>query len=461
MTAISTDEGPKAVKQVSLLFSCAFLLAVPFAVLHTGETDVLGDWMRILTSPCPLITDYFMLGSLPSAFLNAGVCGIVCTAFFYGTDHGQLKGSNLAGYFLVVAHCFYGLNFLNMWPPVLGIFLYCLWSKQKFSDFLDVAMFSTAFGPFVSELIFRFPLQVRVYADIGGYAFNLTGVVVSLLLGVFLGVSIPAILPGSKDLHKGFDLYNAGLAFGFIGLFLYAFLFKTFGYENAYPVERYNPTYLSFSQDYFLFCNCFYAVVFSICLIYGFMINKRSFKGYGKMLSCSGLETDFLRSFKSSLTWINIGVYGLCMTIHFDALILFTDGAGWTGPTCGIILAAITFSASGQHPMNVWPILVGYSALYLFESLICSVLGRSMVWTLSSQSYMNGAAFATGLCPFAGYFGPFSGILVGFVNAVLCTATSQIHGGFVLYNGGFTAGLTAIMVSPVLLRYRKSKKQGL
>ncbi len=458
MSTIQTTEGSRAVKQISLLFSCAFLLAVPLAVLHTGETEVLKDWLRILTSPCPLITDYFMLGSLPSAFLNAGVCGLVCSAFFHACDHGQLKGSNWAGFFLVVAHCFYGLNFLNMWPPFLGILLYCLCTGQKFSEYLDVAMFSTAFGPFVSELIFRHPLQISLHFELCGYIFNMTGVVLSLILGVFLGFSIPAILPGSKDLHKGFDLYNAGLAFGFIGLFLYAFLFKTFGYENAYPVLRHNETYLTFGQDYFLFCNCFYLVVFSICLVYGFLINGKSFEGYGKMLSCPGLETDFLQSFKSSLSWINIGVYGLCITLYFDAVILLTYGAGWTGPTCGIILAAVTFSASGQHPKNVWPILMGYVVLYLVECLICLCLGRPMIWTLSTQSYINGAAFATGLCPFSGFFGPVSGVLVGMINAVLCTATSQIHGGFVLYNGGFTAGLTAIMVTPVLLRYRKGRK---
>ena len=73
-----------------------------------------------------------------------------------------------------------------------------------------------------------------------------------------------------------------------------------------------------------------------------------------------------------------------------------------------------------------------------------------MSWTLSTQPYINGLAFATGLCPFAGKYGVKIGILAGFISAVVCTITSDMHGGLVLYNGGFNAGLTALVLLPVL-----------
>ena len=41
-------------------------------------------------------------------------------------------------------------------------------------------------------------------------------------------------------------------------------------------------------------------------------------------------------------------------------------------------------------------------------------------------------------------------MLAGFLSAVICTSTSAMHGGLVLYNGGFTAGLTALVLLPVL-----------
>jgi hypothetical protein len=81
-----------------------------------------------------------------------------------------------------------------------------------------------------------------------------------------------------------------------------------------------------------------------------------------------------------------------------------------------------------------------------------------MTWTLSTQAYINGLAFATGLCPFAGKYGVRIGILAGFVSAIICTSTAAMHGGFVLYNGGFTAGLTALVLLPILDFYNVTPK---
>ena len=74
---------------------------------------------------------------------------------------------------------------------------------------------------------------------------------------------------------------------------------------------------------------------------------------------------------------------------------------------------------------------------------ICAVSGLDIPWTLSTQAYINGLAFATGLCPIAGKYGWKWGVVAGLVSAIICTSTAAMHGGFVLYNGGFNAGLTA------------------
>ena len=46
------------------------------------------------------------------------------------------------------------------------------------------------------------------------------------------------------------------------------------------------------------------------------------------------------------------------------------------------------------------------------------------------------------------------GMLAGFLSAVICTSTLAMHGGFVLYNGGLTAGLTALVLIPILDFYK-------
>ena len=40
------------------------------------------------------------------------------------------------------------------------------------------------------------------------------------------------------------------------------------------------------------------------------------------------------------------------------------------------------------------------------------------------------------------------------MSAIICQSTAGMHGGFVLYNGGFTAGLTALVLLPILDFYK-------
>lgn len=445
--------GSLAIKRVALSFSLCFLAACPLAALYTGEWgQVLPGFARILFSPCPLVTDYYRLGSLASAFLNAGLCGLACAALMYFTGH-DCTGSFWAGYFLVIAHCFYGLNFINMWPPILGILLYCRWAKISFGDNLDIAMFSTAFGPFISELLFRYPLEERWILRFGWVQLNLAGVVFALLLGVFLGFAIPAVLPATHLLHRGYNLYNGGLAFGILGMLIYAFLYRTMGIVPPAPAAPENAVYDAHGGSYLLFANLFFAVVFLAFWGIGWKYNGRSFAGYKKLLSDTGYRTDFLQKYTAPCVLINLGLYGFLMLFYFDAVVLLTDGAGFTGPTCGVIIAAMTFAATGQHPKNVWPILAGYVSLSVLVWGIFLLLGKPLPWTLSTQGYINGVAFATGLCPFAGCYGPVVGVIAGAICAAMCTTTGLMHGGFVLYNGGLTAGITAIILTALLDHY--------
>ena len=130
------------------------------------------------------------------------------------------------------------------------------------------------------------------------------------------------------------------------------------------------------------------------------------------------------------------------------------QGVGFTGPTVGVTFAALTFSADGQHPKNVAPIALGYTALFALVCGLCLITGADIPWTLSTQAYINGLAFATGLCPIAGSYGFKYGVIAGLVSAIICTSTAAMHGGFVLYNGGFNAGLTAIILIPILDFYK-------
>ena len=445
------------IKAICFNYSICFFVASFAATVYLNLWGhVWKDFLKLMVLPGPLVTDYFMLGNIASAFLNAGVCGMTFTLLMIVLKT-ECRPSYLAGYFLVVAHCFYGLNFLNMWPPVLGILLFTKIFKIGFRHNLDMAMFSTAFGPFISEMLFRY--HVWDYYIAYEVQVSVLGFIYVIIFSIFLGFAIPAMLPGALKLHKGFNLYNGGLAFGLLGLFIYAFMYKTMGIEPPHATPTPNVVYASHTNSYQIFSTWFFVIVFALFILWGWYLNGKSFNGYKELLKSTGHTADFFAEYGAAKVIMNIGFYGFLVFTYFLLVISFTDGAGFTGPTVGVILAALTFSSQGQHPANVWPIFVGYMVLSLFVTIMCSISGLDIPWTLSTQGYINGAAFATGLCPIAGRYGRRYGVIAGILAAILCTSTSSMHGGLMLYNGGLTTGITALIMVPCLEYYWRDKKK--
>lgn len=435
---------------IALGFSVSFLISSLVAAIYTGELgSILHGWYLIMTSPSPLVTDYLEIGGLPSAMLNAGACGMVCWLFMVGLK-GDSRPSTLAGYFLVVAHCFYGLNFLTMWPCFLAPFLYLRLKKLNFKNNLHVCMFTTSFGPFIGELLFRYTQDTFVF---GHPTLTVSGVLLTIAFSIMLGFIVPAILPGAHAWHKGYNLYNGGLAFGVFGFFLFNLFYNTMGIDPSSKLTRFNPVYEQFGHSFQLYANCFFLLVFITCILTGFFLNGKSFHGYEELTRDTGHQSDFASQYGMPLCLINIGTVGIFFLFYLDIIMVYTEGAGFTGATIGVILAALTFTCMGQHPKNIWPILAGYQLLYLFTLTICYLNGREISWTITTQGYINGVAFATGLCPISGRYGRRAGIAAGFMCASMCTATSSLHGGLVLYNGGFTAGITALILLPILEHY--------
>lgn len=445
------------IKAICFNFSVCFFIASFAATIYLNLWGhVWKDFIKLLVQPGPLVTDYFMLGNIASAFLNAGICGMTFTLLIIFLKV-ECRPSYLAGYFLVVAHCFYGLNFLNMWPPVLGILLFTKVFRIGFRHNLDMAMFSTAFGPFISEMLFRY--HVWNYYIAYQVQVSILGFIYVIIFSIFLGFAIPAMLPGALKLHKGFNLYNGGLAFGLLGLFIYAFMYKTMGIEPPHATPTPNVIYASHTNSYQIFSTWFFVIVFALFILWGWYLNGKSFKGYKELLKSTGHTADFFSEYGAPKVILNIGFYGFVVFTYFLLVISFTDGAGFTGPTVGVILAAMTFSSQGQHPANVWPIFLGYVVLSLFVTLMCAISGVDLPWTLSTQGYLNGAAFATGLCPIAGRYGKRYGVIAGILAAIICTSTSSMHGGLMLYNGGLTTGITALIMVPCLEYYWRDKKR--
>jgi hypothetical protein len=417
---------------------------------------------KIITSPSKLVTDYFALGGLGSTFFNAAVCGLAANALIY-VSRVKAKATTLAGYMLVIAHGFYGLNFLNMWPTVFGVILFCIVRKKRFKEYVHVALFSTALGPFISDFIFRYTINDEFVAT--NPRATVLGVIIAVLFGLATGFVVPALLPGTTKMHRGFNMFKAGLAIGILGIFVYSFLYSSLGIDAPEPLIIENEAYYALKYAYRGFMNVFFVILFTSAIVIGFIINRYSFRGFKELFKSVSYGVDFVDKFGMSVCLINFGIYGFCILAYLNTVIILPEffdilpqGVGFTGPTVGVIFAALTFSADGQQPRTVAPIVVGYAVLFFVVCGICALLNMDIPWTLSTQAYINGLAFATGLCAFSGKYGKLVGIIAGFLSAVICTSTANMHGGFVLYNGGFTAGLTALVLLPILDFYKIKPK---
>ena len=450
-----TKRNGRIIYFYTLFWSLALLACVPIACIHSGEgINVFYDFYLILISPSNLITDYFNIGGLGSTFLNAALCGLACNLIVI-CSRAKAQARILAGYFLIIAHCFYGLNLLNMWPTFIGVYVYCKVSRQKFSENVHIAMFSTALAPFVSEFLFRYTVSEFVF---GKPQLSAAGIILALVFGIASGFAVPALLPGTTKMHRGFNLYKAGLAIGIFGMLVFALMYQTFGIEVPEAVVRDNLIYNENGGDYALFVNVFFAFMFSASIIIGFLFNEKSFHSCRNLLKSTGHNVDFVENYGAAPSIINVGVVGLFIMLYFNIIFLLPMGLQFTGPTAGVIIAAVTFCASGQTPRNVWPIGLGYVLLSLIASGIAAICELEFQWAVATQGYINSFAFATGLCPFAGKYGWKMGVAAGMINAAICTSTSALHGGFVLYNGGLTAGITAIILLSLLDFYHAKIK---
>lgn len=446
----------------SLAISLFFLVSVPFAIFYTKEWNFFENLLTILSSPCKIITDYFALGGLGSTLFNVAICGLLGN-FMIFIFKVKANATTLAGYMMLVAHCFFGLNFINMWPPFIGILIYCLVMKKKIADNIHVAFFATALAPFISELLFRYPVG-NFNPEVS--KFNWVGLIIAIICGMAVGFIVLPLFPGTNAMHRGYNLYKAGLAIGMLGIFIYAFMYETLGIEVPATTVIDNPQYFELPYAYRGFMNAFFLIFFAFNFIVGFLLNKKGIREYRKLLKCTGYGTDFVDKFGMPLCLINIAIYGFCIIAYLNLVFILPEifpqlpaGVGFTGPTAGVVLAALTFASDGQHIRNVFPIVMGYVSLFVIVIIICLIAGMAIPWTLSTQIYISCLAFATGLCPIAGKYGFKYGVGAGFLSATICTVTGSMHGGFVLYNGGFTAGLAALIIVSLLDFYKVKPKR--
>ena len=455
MKKLSQMEESKFLKLFFAFVSACFILA---AFIMPDRAEMLSGMKNILLMPCKVTTNYFFLGGFAGTFLNMGLVGLVCTALCFLPGAKAVNATTL-GFLLTVGFGSWGINPLNMIPTILGVCLYCLVKKEKLGSQVNAMMFSTGIAPLISELLFRYP---GVGAEAPYLGFNVLGVILALVVGAIIGFFLPAGLGHAPNIHKGFNHYSAAVPIGFTAFFLRVVLYNVMlGVKVGDVSSLHNFTK---STEFFYGCNLFCIVLFGACIVFALCMGCKP-KDYWQLMKDPGQGVSFTTKYGNAPFLMNVGVYGLMIVAYFN-LAAFLDGGAermstvWTGMTFGIVFCMLCTCNSGSHPGNVWPIMAGYVLTSYLFGFIAKQLGvESYSLTVANQGILIGLCYANGLSPIAGKYGFGYGILAGGLHYLLVTAVPDMHGGFCLYNGGFTAALICLLLVPQLEKFCKTKEE--
>ena len=419
------------------VYAAAFLIAAP---LMPDRANMLSGFWKILSSTCKVSTNYFAVGGYAATFLNMGLVGLMCLALYVLLD---AKANNVSAQAVILTVGFgsWGINVLNILPTILGVWLYCAAKRERLGGHVNAMLFSTGIAPLVSELALRYLHPETV-------GFTLPGVVLALGIGLLIGFCVPAGLEHSPLVHQGYALYSAALPVGMIAFFLQAMLYQTTGVKlpDAPAAETLTVGSNAIANT---FCLCLFGGIIVLALLMG-----GSFKEYWKMLWSDDHPVSISTDHSNAIFLMNVGIYGLFILAYYNIV-----GETFNGITFGILFCMLSCCNVGANPRTVFPIILGYvAAAWLFEALEESV-GGNFTGFINSQAIMVGLCYASGLSPITRRYGwPFA-FLGAMMHYILVTSVPLLHGGFCLYNGGFTAGLICLIYMPQLDQLAKTKDE--
>ena len=428
---------------LKLLFgflTAAFLIA---AVAMPDRASMFTGLLNILTQPNKISANYFAMGGFAATFLNMGLVALFSLLLF-PVFKGTPNNVSTLAFILTLGFCSWGINVLNMWFSILGVVVYGLVKKEKLGGLVNAMLFSTGIAPLITDLLIRYP-----HAEAIG--FNWLGLGLALVVGLVIGFFLPAGLAHSPKVHKGFDLYSAALPIGMTAFFLNATLFKTMGVALPKALSDITPESMQVASQATV--NIFCCVVFGLCIVFAFLLGCKP-KDYWRLLSDPALVTNFSSTYGNATFLMNVGVFGLFILGYYNLI-----GATSNGITFGIIFCMLATCNSGSHPGNVWPIMLGYFVASVVFGWISPLLGGSFAMKINAQAICVGLCYANGLSPLADKYGWRYGFVAAVMHYLLVTSVPTLHGGFCLYNGGFTAALICLILVPELERFFKTKEE--
>lgn len=403
---------------VILGYSVLLLLS---AFLFNSPAEIIEGMISLTKAPSILVTDYMAVGNVGAAIFNSSLLMVIAT-LIAKKSKVDFNGPIIAAIFTIGGFALFGKNTYNVWPILLGVLIHAKIKGEKFSKFIIVAYFGTALGPLISQITFGYelPLAKAIFFA------NLAGLIVGLIL--------PALGAHFVKFHQGFNLYNIGFTAGIVGTFFMALL-RSLGFDN--------PRTLYLAEGYNRVLGIYLTIIFISMIILGYIFNNKSFNGYTSLVKRSGRAvTDFVVLDGFGLTLVNMGLVGFITMGYILAV-----GGQLNGPIIGGIYTVVGFGAFGKHSKNIIPIMIG---VYLGALL--------NVWDVNAIGPLLAALFGTTLAPVAGEYGWKFGIVAGFMHMAMVMNVGGLHGGMNLYNNGFSGGIVAAILIPVIDAFMRKEE---
>jgi len=407
-----TPQSISDFRLVSMVGTYVFIFIV-FGFIMSSPSEIFIGLLKIITVRDALITDYIGVGGMGAAFVNAGLLTLIA-CIIYRLTKAQISGASVACLFLLLGFGLFGKNILNVWPILIGVFIYAKFKQEPLALHLNTAFFGCALAPIVSEILYASTLSIII------------SIPLAIVTGLVLGFVLPPVAKHLFKTHEGFNLYNMGFTAGVVGSILIAF-YKSY---DLIP----DPVMIWTSgNDLVLAILLLFLLISTI--LGGIYLDRHGLKKLNIIFKLSGqAPTDFIAEVGIGATLINMGLSGL---IGLAYLLLIK--ADLNGPTLGGIFTIVGFAAFGKHPKNIIPIMVGIFIASLAKP-----------WNASDASITLTALFGTCLAPIAGRFGWHWGIVAGLIHSSAALSVSSINAGLNLYSNGFAAGIVAAVLVPIL-----------
>ena len=393
-----------------------------FGLCLDTPAGILRGLRIIVLTEDALITDYVLIAGPGAALVNSALVtaiSILCLRM----AREPLNGFSLVVIGLMSGFSLFGKNFVNIWPILAGSWLYAKSRREPFGRYTSVGLMSTALAPVVSYIALD-----------NGWGTPLSG----CLTGLLIGYIMPPLSAYTYKIQNGMNLYNMGFACG-VTAFILVPLMNSLG---ATPATRYH-----WAEGYNLLFGLSLSILCAVLFLMGLLCTGNppwaSWAGYRRLLLTSGrAPSDYLRMFGPGPVLMNTGMNGL-IGIAF----ILCAGGDLNGPTVGGILTIMGFSAFGKHAFNIIPVMAGV----LLGSFV-------MHWSLNDSAVQLACLFCTTLAPISGYFGWPFGVLAGFLHSSVVLYTGTPVAGMNLYNNGFSGGLVAIVLYPLIIDIFRRRK---